>query len=185
MEHSFIGKSVLLLTMKMMWKSWDELRICLYGKLTGMLPVINSSCQVEEETLLSQKKNIQIQSCSEPMCSFNWLLRAAGPTADMLGSCYKKENCINLRRYKPNLFLTGRASKVTLKSVLASFHLPSQGEKCMFYCQSWYPAAVTGRGRATGTHGFFKAATWSCGNAKSAPSLLCLTAGGGGGRQEL
>jgi len=63
----------------------------------------NASCyqqlaRREEETFLSQK-SVQIQSYSEPICSFNWLLHAAGPTAEMLSSCHKKANCINLKRY--------------------------------------------------------------------------------------
>lgn len=49
----------------------------------------------------------------------------------------------------------------------------------MSYCPSEYPGAMTGRDRAIGTLGFFKAAMCCCGYAKSVPSLLCLTAGRG------
>lgn len=48
----------------------------------------------------------------------------------------------------------------------------------MSYVHSEYPGAVTGRGRTIGVLGFFKAAMWSCGNAKSVPDLFCLMAGG-------
>lgn len=95
----------------------------------------------------------------------------------MLSSCYMKTNHINLRRYKHNLFLTEGAYKATHSSVLAT-HLPPQREGCMSYVQSECPGAVTGRGRIIGVLGFFKAATWSCGNAKSVSALLCLIAGG-------
>lgn len=49
----------------------------------------------------------------------------------------------------------------------------------MPYCPSEYPGAMTSRDRAIGTLGFFKAAMYCCGNARSVPSLLCLTAGRG------
>lgn len=143
----------------------------------GKLPGINSSCEAEEEILFSQKKSVKIQSYSESICSFNCLVHTSVSAAEMLSSCYMKTNHINLRRYKYNLFLTEGAYKATHPSVLAT-HLPPQGERCMSCVQSEHPGAVTGRGRTIGVLGFFKAATWSCGNAKSVPGLLCLIAGG-------
>lgn len=143
----------------------------------GKLPGINSSCEAEEEILFSQKKSVKIQSYSESICSFTSLVHTSVSAAEMLSSCYMKTNHINLRRYKYNLFLTEGAYKATHPSVLAT-HLPPQGERCMSCVQSEDPGAVTGRGRTIGVLGFFKAATWSCGNAKSVPGLLCLIAGG-------
>lgn len=143
----------------------------------GKLPGINSSCEAEEAILFSQKKNVKIQSYSESICSFNFLVQTSVSVADMLSSCYMKTNHINLRRYKHNLFLAEGAYKATDPSVLAT-HLPLRGERCTSYVQSESPGAVTGRGRTIGVLGFFTAATRSCGNAKSVPGLLCLIAEG-------
>jgi len=64
-------------------------------------------------------------------------------------------------------------------------YLSSQWERCLSSCQSEYPGAVTGRGRAIGALRFCEAATWSCGNAESVPGQLCLTAGEGTVAQRL
>lgn len=122
----------------------------------GKLPGINSSCEAEKEIFLSQKKSVKIQSYSESICSFNYLVQTSVSAAEMLSSCYMKTNHINLRRYKHNLFLAEGAYKATHLSVLAT-HLLPQRERCQSYAQSEYPGAARGRGRTIGVLGFFKA----------------------------
>lgn len=142
----------------------------------GKLPGINSSCETEEEILLSQKKSVKIQSYCESICSFNCLIQTSVSAAEMLSSCYMETNHFNLGRYKHSLFLTEGVIK---PHTPVSWQLiPSPGERSMSYVQSQYPGAVTGRGRTIWVLGFFKAATQSCGNAKSVPGLLCIIAGG-------
>lgn len=77
----------------------------------GKLPGINSSCETEEEILLSQKKSVKIQSYSESICSFNCLVQTSVSAAEMLSSCFMKTNHINLRRYKQNLLITEGVTK--------------------------------------------------------------------------